>query len=295
MKVGVAGAGRLGSAIAERLLKSGLSVGVWNRAAEKAIPLVELGATAYETPRELAEASDCVLTVLTNLEALRSVYGGSSGLLAATGSRTLVEMSTLPPQAHVELSELVRSRGFAYLECPVVGSRDAALSGQLIGLAAGQATDLTFVRGVLDAVCRRVEYVGDIGSAASVKLAMNLPLIVYFQVMSESLRLVDHLKLDPHLIVSLLAESSGGPNFLRAKGETIAQGLAGGDLPPAQATVAVFNKDLQIMLDEAKALGLRLPAVSTALTEYRKIEAEHPGDIDGMLLPALLLQAARKP
>jgi len=292
MKIGVAGIGRLGSAVAERLLGQGFSVAVWNRSRAKLAPLQALGAQACETPAELARDSDCVFTLLTDVDAHRAVYLGQNGLLDAPPERLFVEMSTLRPQAHQEMAEQVRSRGSAYLECPVAGSRDAALTGSLIGLAAGHEVDLARARPALDALCRRVERVGDVGAAASVKLALNLPLIVYYEVLPEALRLVDHLGLDPALMIDLLADSPGGPNLLRSRGGAIADAIAGREPGAALSTAATFAKDLRMMLAEAQAKGASLPMVAAALQQIVSVIDQHGPDTDSMRLPALLAKRA---
>ena len=175
----------------------------------------------------------------------------------------------------------------------MVGSRDAALLGNLIGLAAGDVADFQRVRPFLDPLCRRLEHLGDIGAGASMKLALNLPHLVYYQVLSEALRLIDHLSLDPHLLISLFADSTGGPNLLRIRGKLIADAMAGAALPPAQGGVGIFTKDLQVMLSQAAQSGTSLPMANVALAEYRNLQDHHAGDIDGVMLPVLLLQLSR--
>ncbi|MDB5999835.1 MAG: 3-hydroxyisobutyrate dehydrogenase, partial [Rhizobacter sp.] len=228
MKIGIAGAGRLGSAVCERLLRQGLQVSLWNRTPGRTAHLEALGAVACVTTHELVQASDVVMTLLTDADALQAVYLGAQGLLSGDlAGKTFVEMSTVRPQVQRDLAAAVIKAGASFVECPVAGSKDAALSGTLIAIAAGEADDVARVRPVLEQLCKRIEHVGPVGSAASVKLAVNLPLIVYFQVLSEALTLIDHLHLDPHRVIGLLAESTGGPNFLRVRGGSLADALNG--------------------------------------------------------------------
>ena len=293
MDVGLVGTGRLGSAIGTRLLECEHRLFVWNRTDEKARPLVDRGAIRCATPADLAATARTVLSVVTDASAIESVYFGSNGLLTNGGEgKTFVELSTVRPETQRRLAERVRACGGVMVECPVSGTASTALQGKLLALAAGDAEDVERVRPLLGELCRRVDHVGPIGAGASVKLAINLPLIVYWQALSEALSLIDHLGMDPHQVVNLLADTSGGPNVLRMRGEAIAEALAGRDPGPAHFTVGVLRKDLRAMLEEAAGLGAELPVVATVLACYEKTTGES-FDTDGVKLPAIWLEHLR--
>lgn len=293
MRVGVAGVGNLGSAIAERLLQQGVLVSVWNRTASRAQPLREKGASIATTAEELAARSDVVFSLLTDEAALDAVYFGPAGLMRGGAGKTFIEMSTVRPQVQIKLAAKVREARGVHLECPVLGSRPAALSGGLIGLVGGEGADLERLRPLLSKLCKHIEHAGPVGDAASLKLALNLPVIVYFEALSEALCLVDHLGLEPHRLMHLFAESPGGPNVLKVRGKNIADGLAGADVGETHATVGIFAKDLRTMLAEAQANGARLPMVEATLREYERVQAEQKGEVNSFLLPALLLARLR--
>src|SRR5262245_25455965 len=110
MRIGVAGVGRMGGAIAARLMDVGHEVTVWNRTPEKVKPLADAGAKIARTPAELAAKVEAVVTILTNREALDAVYAGRNGLLAAgANGRLFVEMSTVQPHDELALAEKVRA------------------------------------------------------------------------------------------------------------------------------------------------------------------------------------------
>ena len=100
-------------------------------------------------------------------------------------------------------------------------------------------------------MCRRVEHVGPVGAGASMKLAINLPLMIYYQAMGEAYVLCRHLKLDPKWLMELMADTSGGPNVLKNRGPKIAEALAGGDAGAATFDVDSIRKDLATMVAEA--------------------------------------------
>ena len=168
MKVGVAGLGRMGGAIAKRLIELGHEVTVWNRSADKAEPLVKAGAARAASPCALVSRVDVVITILTDAKAITDVYEGASGLLAGNVSgKTFIEMSTVQPATEVELAEKISARGGAMVECPVGGTVGPALQGKLLGLAGGTTENFARVKPLLEQMCRRVDLVGPIGAGAS--------------------------------------------------------------------------------------------------------------------------------
>ncbi len=286
MRIGIAGTGRMGGAMAERLMECGHNVAVWNRTAEKAASLIQLGAKPAESAAELPAAADVVITVLTDAAALDAVFGGDAGLLGGDVSGKLfVEMSTVRPETQEAIAGRVRRAGGAYVECAVSGSVGPARQGKLVGLAGGEAEDVERARPILDNLCRRIEHVGPVGAGASVKLAVNLPLVLYFQTLGEAYSLCRHLGRDPAWLVELLSDTSGGPNLLKARGPAIAEALAGGDPAPAFGVDAVI-KDMKTMLAEAEARGTTLPLTEAALRIYDEASRKGWAGRDGATLAA---------
>jgi 3-hydroxyisobutyrate dehydrogenase len=287
MRIAIAGLGRMGTAIAERLMEVGHTLTVWNRSPDKAKPLVEAGATAAATPADLAAQADTIITILTDAKALDAVYRGPSGLISGdlTG-KLVIEMSTVQPETEMALAEEVRAKGAAFVECPVGGTTGPARTGKLIGLAGGEAGEVARARPILEQLCRRIEHVGPVGAGASMKLAINLPLLVFYQALGEAYALCRHLHLDRTAMMDLFADTSGGPNILKVRGPVIAAALSGeGSAPPA-FDVDSIRKDLRTMLAEGKARGFDLPLVQQALEVYDQASAAGWGKRDGSSLPA---------
>lgn len=286
MKIGIAGVGRMGAAIALRLLSFGHEVTVWNRAIEKTRPLAAAGARVAATPAQLAAASDLIITSLTNAAAIDAVYNGKQGLLAGNISGKLfVEMSTVRPDTEKTLALKVRAGGAAFIECPVGGTVKPAQEGKLIGFVGGEATDVARARPVLDQLCRRVEHLGPVGTGASVKLASNLPLLVYWQALGEALWLCRSLGLDPARLMDIFGDTAGGPNVLKVRGGTIAAALSGKDAGPVTFNIDSIRKDLQSMIEEARSLGGSLPVAERALECFDQAAREGWGDKDAVALP----------
>jgi 3-hydroxyisobutyrate dehydrogenase len=275
MKIGMVGTGKMGSAMAKRLLSLGHQVLVWNRSAARALPLLELGAQQAASLSELATQVDLVITMLTDEKALDEVYVSASGLLSqAVAGQLFVDMSTVKPAMAQKVGELVAKAGASFLECPVGGSVGPASEGKLLGFVGGASKDLERARPVLDQLCRRVEHVGPLGSGATMKLAINLPLMVYWQTLGEALSLIQPLGLDPKRVIDIFSETSGGPNMLKARGPMIAQALSGAASAQVTVDIATMRKDVRSMLDQAALQNLNLPLTSKTLESFDEAAAK---------------------
>src|SRR3954454_3651321 len=295
MRVGVAGLGRMGTAIAERLKEVGHDLVVWNRSHEKTKALADVGAEAAKSPAELAGRADAILTILTDASAIETVYRGASGLLSADlKGKLVIDMSTVQPETEVRLAEEARAKGAAFVECPVGGTVGPARAGKLIGLAGGEEADVARARPILEQLCRRLEHVGPVGGGASMKLAINLPLIVFYQALGEAYALTKHLGKDTAWMMDLFADTSGGPNVLKVRGPNIAKALAGQDPGTPAFDVDSIRKDLRTMLAEAGAKGFDLPLVARTLSIFDEAAEKGWGKRDGSSLPAYWTRRDRR-
>src|SRR5438046_7163885 len=261
LKIGIAGTGRMGSALTGRLLGCGHEVAVWNRTPGKTGPLEAAGAKVAATPTDLAARSEVVITILTDAAAIDALYGGATGLLAGdVRGKLFIEMSTVRPETEVTLAAKVRAKGAALVDCPVGGSVGPAKEGKLFGFVGGDAGDVARARPILEQLCRRVEHVGPVGAGARMKLAINLPLLVYWEALAEALALCAPLDLDPARVIDILADTSGGPNVLKNRGSALAAAMQGKEPSPVTVDVETMRTDLRTMAEEADAFGFALPA-----------------------------------
>lgn len=271
MQIGIAGIGKMGAAIAQRLIEVGHKVTAWNRSADKLQPVKDAGAAVAATPAELAQASDAVISMLTDAAAIDAVYNGASGLLARdVRGKLFIEMSTVLPQTEVALAEKVRAKGAIFVECPVGGSTGPARQGKLIGLMGGEPADAARAKPILEQLCRRLEHCGPVGSGAVMKLTINMPLMIYWQALGEALALCRPLGLDPTQVMDLLSDTSGGPNVLKVRGAGVASMLKGGDGGPVTFDIDSAVKDIRTMLAQGKAQGIELPLVEKTLACYEE-------------------------
>ena len=285
MKIGIAGLGRMGAAIGARLMQMGHHLTVWNRSPAKARLLADAGAAVAPTPRALADRTETVITILTDAAAINSVYGGPNGLLAGdVAGKLFIEMSTVRPETETALAARVREKGAAFVECPVGGSTGVARDGKLIGLMGAEPADATRARPLLEALCRRIEHVGPVGAGSTMKFAINLPLMIYWQALGEALALCRPLGLDPARLMDLLADTSGGANVLKARGAMIAAALGKGDFSSVGFDIDSARKDLRAMLAEAKAKNIELPLAARALAAFDEVSEKGWGARDASSL-----------
>ena len=295
MKLGIAGTGKMGSAIARRLLSLGHEVTVWNRTQDRAQPLLKEGAAWAATPAAVTAASDAVITILTDAKALDDVYFGPDGLLSqGAQGKLFIEMSTVPAAKQQAMGPRVKAKSASYVECPVGGTTGPAAQGKLFGFAGGDAQDLDRAKELLGQLCRRVEHVGGYGDAARMKLAINLPLMVYWQALGEALSLIQPLGLDPARIVDILADTSGGPNLLKVRGPAIAQALGGQEVVPASFDLASMRKDVKTMLEQGLAQHYRMPVTEQTLKVFDAAVGAGMKDADCTQLPVWWLREAGK-
>ena len=281
MHIGIAGTGKMGAAMAIRLQSRGHQVTVWNRTRERAQPLLQAGIGWAESPLALADATEAVISIVTNDQALDDVYLSDQGLFRSRKpQRLFIEMSTVAPAKQEAMAALARAAGVDYLECPVSGSVGPAREGKLMGFAGGEADVLARARPVLEGVCRRIEHVGPHGAGARMKLAINLPLMVYWQTLGEALSIIEPLGLDPQLVVELFSESSGGPNMLKVRGGMLTQALA--REPSEQVTVqlAVMRKDVRSMLEQIQSMGRSAPLTEQTLQQFERAAAQGLDEAD---------------
>lgn len=276
MTIGIVGIGNMGRPIAEHLSEIGEKLVLWNRTPEKAEGIAH--ATVVEKPVDVAQASDIILSILADDTALKAAYHGPSGLLEAdlTG-KTIVEFCTTSPETVIELEAAVEACGGLFLECPVSGNVVPARSGQLMGLAAGKQAAFDAAKPTLDKLTRRLEFLGDTGAGAAMKLAVNLPLMVYWSALGEAIGLALAKGVDPAQALDILVDSSGAIGAAKKRVPPILKMLIEGDEGEVAFSLRNAIKDMKLMKTLADDNGKPSKVISAALSK-----AEAAGE-DGWL------------
>jgi len=279
MQIGVAGLGRMGAAIAARLMEVGHTVCVWNRSPGKAKALVDAGAQLAATPEDLATSSEAVITMLTDAAAIDHVYNGENGLLSGdVAGKLFIEMSTVRPEVQTALAAVVRAEGAAFVECPVGGTTGPARQGKLFGFMGAEPPDAERAKPIMEQLCRRLEHVGPVGNGALAKFAINMPLMVYYQALGEALAMARPLGLEPERLIDIICDTSGAPTMMKMRGPMVAKMMKGED--PGQVTFDVDGciKDMKAMQAEGGARGISLPLIQMTLACMEESSSRGLGD-----------------
>jgi 3-hydroxyisobutyrate dehydrogenase len=280
MRIGIAGIGKMGAAIAARLMEVGHDVTVWNRTPDKAKAVA--GANVAATPAELAQRSEAVITILTDGAAIEAVYHGPSGLLSGDiKGRLFIEMSTVPPKVETALGPKVEAKGAVFVECPVGGSTAPARQGKLLGLLGGNDSAAARALPILNQLCRKVEHCGPVGAGSSMKLAINLPLMVAWQAYGEAFAIARDVGWEPKRLLELFVESNGANNGLKMRADMIVAMMENRDPGPTTFNIADAVKDLRTMVDTGAAKGADMPATKAALAAFEEANKKGLGGGDG--------------
>jgi 3-hydroxyisobutyrate dehydrogenase-like beta-hydroxyacid dehydrogenase len=257
------GLGAMGSRLSRRLLEAGYPVTGYNRTASKAQPLVDAGMRLAVTPRDAAAAADVVFTMVSDDEALRAVMGGADGVLAGLRrGAVFVEMSTVSPEVTREIGALVAARGATMLDAPVSGSTVSVEQGVASVQVGGDAAALERVRPYLVTMGPNgVTHVGPLGIAKAMKVATNLGVAVQILAFCEAVALAEKSGVPRETAVDALMRSVIASPLVKYRGPYVIGKMAAHVAFP----VPMIQKDLQLALDQARAVGVPLPL--TAITQ----------------------------
>jgi 3-hydroxyisobutyrate dehydrogenase len=268
--VAVLGAGgSMGFGMARNIVRAGIGVRAWNRTLAKAEPLADDGAEVLGSPAQAAEGADVIVTMLadaqTVLEAMESALPGA-------GDQAIwLQMSTIGEEGTERCAQLARSRGIAFVDAPVLGTRQPAADGKLVVLASGPDELRDRVQPVLDAVGQRTMWLGPAGSGSRLKLATNMWVLTVTEGCAEALAFTEGLGLDPAQLVEAI---SGGPldsPYFQLKSKAITSR----DFDP-QFKLKLAAKDAQLMEQAAQNHDLDLPLVTAIAGRLAEAARQNP-------------------
>jgi 3-hydroxyisobutyrate dehydrogenase-like beta-hydroxyacid dehydrogenase len=273
-KIGYVGLGVMGGGVARRLLEAGHQVTGYNRTRSKAEALIADGMRFAETPREAAEQSDVVFSMVTNTEALAAVTEGPDGIVAGVGpGKVYIDMSTVSPSASRALAERVAERGAVMLDAPVSGSVITLEQGKLSVIVGGDAATFERVLPILRDIGPTVTRVGGNGQAVLMKIATNLSLAVQMLAFSEGVLLAEKGGISRQDAVQVLTNSAIASPMVKYRGPFVLK-------MPEEAwfDCNMMQKDMVLALDLGRELDVPLPSTATAneiLTAARGLGVDH--------------------
>ncbi|WP_368498379.1 NAD(P)-dependent oxidoreductase [Herbiconiux sp. A18JL235] len=284
------GLGRMGSAMASRLLASGVDLAVWNRTPERADALVARGARRLRSLGE-AGACDVVFSMVLDDAALDSLHDGESGLFGAAhpgagSARVWIDGSTVSPAASERAARAAAEAGAAFVAAPISGNPAVVEAGQAIFAISGDDAGLEVAEAIGLAIGRAVHRVGSRTEASVIKLCVNALLSVTMQSLAEVAVLADRAGVSRALLMEFLNDSAIGSPFTRYKTAPVVTL----DFPPA-FTPEGQRKDVRLALELARALEVPLPVLATTEVAYSSLVSGGLGE--GKDFAALILEVAR--
>jgi 3-hydroxyisobutyrate dehydrogenase len=255
MDIGIMGTGLMGHAFVERFLSQGYSVGVYNRTADKIKDLVELGAVACDASKELIDTCSTIILMASDADAISSLLPLDQQ--AALQGKTILQMATISPRQSQETGRAISSCGGRYLEAPVLGSIPEAKTGTLIIMAGGSKKVFDEVLPILHTLGSAPRYVGETGSAAALKLAMNQLIAALTAGFSLSLGYAIKNGVSTDLFMETVRESALYAKTYDKKLEKYLHR----DFGTANFSTRHLLKDIRLFVDDAKAAGLNTDAL----------------------------------
>jgi len=275
-KIGIIGTGMLGNAVALHLLDEGFDVTAYNRTKGKTIQLKEKGAKIVTSPKEVAENSELVITIVKDANAVKEISFESNGIVKGVHEGLIVaDMSTIDPEESKIISKKFSENNITKLDIPVMGGPNVAISGDLVMMASGNENRFNQCKEVFEKIANRVFFLGNEGTAHSIKLAMNLQITMLALALSEGITLVEKSNVDPKKFLEILNSTY----FKTGMSEKKAYKMIEGDYD-ATFTLANLKKDISTMTNTAKNLGIKLPMIEKAQQVYENAVKEGFGEID---------------
>ncbi len=294
-KLGFIGLGNMGKPMALNLVKAGYPLTVYGRRLQPVKELVAAGATAASSPREMAEKSEVVITIVTSSPQVEQVMFGPDGILAGLKrGTTVIDMSTIDPIVTRKIAAVAAEQGIEMLDAPVSGAPLKAADGTLTIMVGGKKEIFEKHKDILEAMGKKIFYVGDVGMGEVVKLSNNLIGTVCGIAVCEGFLFGTSLGADPKTLFEVISNSSGNCWFLQTRvpyPDIIPESPANKDFAPG-FTTDLQAKDLDLILSAAKAKRIPLLACSLALQLLEAASANGLGQKDWSVVSKVIQRLA---
>jgi 3-hydroxyisobutyrate dehydrogenase len=275
-KIGIIGLGMLGNAVALHLLDLGFEVTVFNRTKEKTIQVREKGAKVMTSPKEVAENSELIITIVKDAAAVKEISFEKDGITEGKHEKLIVaDMSTIDPLESKNISRKFQEHNIDKLDIPVMGGPNVAITGNLVMMVSGNKESFDCCKNVLEKIANKVFFLGESGVAHSVKLAMNLQITMLALALSEGIILMKKANVDPKIFLKILNSTY----FKTGMSEKKAFKMVDSKFDPT-FTLSNLKKDISTITSTAKSLGIELPMIKKAEQVYENAVKEGFGEID---------------
>jgi 3-hydroxyisobutyrate dehydrogenase-like beta-hydroxyacid dehydrogenase len=287
-RLGFIGLGLMGSRLTRRLHSSGWHIQAWNRSPRPAEQIGKEGIAVAPSIADLVAQSDVILSSLANDAAVRSVYCDKGGIfsVAAPGA-VILEMSTISPDLSGQLHREARTRGVSLLDVAISGSTPAVEAGTITQLAGGDKETIERCVPIFESIAKQWFLIGPGSSGIQMKLVVNLLLGLDMEAIAEAVSLGEHLHIDRNVLLDVLAKTAVvAPAFVGK-----IRKIKDGDYSP-EFPLRLASKDLDLVMDAARASGADLPAAAVAQSVFASNVAAS-GDLDVAAIAPIVLGLVR--
>lgn len=275
-KIGFIGLGIMGKPMAKNLIKAGYSLVVHDIDRKPVKELVKEGPEEAFSPKEVAEKTKIMITMLPNSPEVREVILGSQGVLeGAKEGSIIVDMSSIAPLVSKQIAKECKRKGVRMVDAPVSGGQPGAIKGTLAIMVGGEQRDFNECYDILKTMGSNVVRVGSIGSGNTTKLANQIIVALNIAAMSEALVLGTKAGVNPELIYKAIRGGLAGSNVLDAKAPLVMQGK----FDPG-FKINLHIKDLANVLETSHQIGAPLPLTSSVMEILQALEVEGKGNLD---------------
>jgi 3-hydroxyisobutyrate dehydrogenase len=265
--IGFIGTGVMGKSMAAHILGAGFPLVVYNRTKEKAIDLMQRGAKWADTPREVAEASDVVITIVGYPSDVEGIYLGENGILQYMKQGSVaIDMTTSSPKLAVEIYGKGIDKGISVLDAPVSGGDIGAKEARLSIMVGGEEESFEVIKPLLDLLGSNVVYQGKAGSGQHTKMCNQIAIASNMMGVTEALLYAKKSGLNPESVLKSITSGAAGSWSL----SNLVPRMIDHDYAPG-FYIKHFIKDLKIALDSAKDMELRTPGLQLALSLYEEL------------------------
>lgn len=276
MKAGYIGLGLMGKAMARNILKAGFPLVVHNRSRAAVAELVDEGAVAAASPAEIAAQCDVIFTNLPDSATVERVVTGTEGILeTARPGLILVDHSTIHPATARKIAAILAEREMFALDAPVSGGQLGAIQGTLTVMVGGDPAALEVVRPILNAVSKKITYIGDAGCGQIAKCANQIMVAAQMVAMGELLVFAKKTGADPVKVVDAISAGAAQCWTLDVKPGRIFQG----ELAPGFKST-MMSKDLTIVVETARQYGIPIPSAALDAQLYESMLQTGDGGLD---------------
>ncbi len=287
-RVGFIGLGIMGRPMAGHLVSTGYEVAVWNRTRSKAADLVKAGARWAESPKEVAARSDVTITMVADTPDVLEVILGADGILEGIRPGAIVvDMSTISPAATREIARRLAEKGAEMLDAPVSGGEKGAIEGTLSIMVGGKPEVFGRVLPIFQRMGRNIVHLGDHGAGQVTKACNQLVLSLTILGVAEALTLARKAGVDPAKVRAALLGGFANSRVLEMHG----QRMLDGKFEPGFRT-RLYHKDMGIVMDTGRALGMPLLGAGLAAQLYQVAMARGFGEMDYSVLARVIAEMA---